>query len=107
MTNPSYRLRLPRRAMLGGAVMAAAARPGAAVEKTVRIGVQKYGTLIILRLRRTLERALAPLGWQVTWHEFPGGPQLLEALGAGAIDFGTRGRHRRSSRRRPGRRCCM
>jgi len=91
MTNPSHSLRLSRRAMLGGAVMAAAARPGAAAEKTVRIGVQKYGTLIILRQRRTLEQALAPLGWRVTWHEFPGGPQLLEALSAGAIDFGTTG----------------
>lgn len=89
--NPSQPLRLPRRALLGGAMMAMTMRRGMAAEKTVRIGVQKYGTLIILRQRRTLEQALAPLGWQVTWHEFTGGPQLLEALAAGAIDFGTTG----------------
>ncbi len=59
--------------------------------KVVRIGVQKYGTLIILRERKVLEQALRPLGWAVSWHEFPGGPQLLEALAAGALDFGTTG----------------
>jgi sulfonate transport system substrate-binding protein len=91
MTNPSQLLRLPRRALLGGAMLAMTMRRGMAAEKTVRIGVQKYGTLIILRQRRTLEQALAPLGWQVSWHEFTGGPQLLEALAAGAIDFGTTG----------------
>jgi sulfonate transport system substrate-binding protein len=57
----------------------------------VRIGVQKYGTLIILRERRILEQVLQPLGWGVSWHEFLGGPQLLEALTAGALDFGTTG----------------
>ncbi len=61
-----------------------------AASNTLRIGVQKYGTLIILRERYTLEPALPP-GWGVTWHEFPGGPQLLEALAAGAVDFGATG----------------
>ena len=75
-----------------GAVLAASwAAPAHAAGKALRIGVQKYGTLIILRERRELERALQPLGWTVSWHEFPGGPQLLEALGAGALDFGTTG----------------
>jgi sulfonate transport system substrate-binding protein len=82
-------VRLSRRAALAGAVAAAAA-PAHAASNTLRIGVQKYGTLIILRERHTLEAALPP-GWGVTWHEFPGGPQLLEALAAGAIDFGTTG----------------
>ncbi|MGI4941379.1 MAG: sulfonate ABC transporter substrate-binding protein [Janthinobacterium lividum] len=84
---------LGRRSVLAaGAVAAAAwAAPARAAGKVVRIGVQKYGTLIILRERRELERALQPLGWTVSWHEFPGGPQLLEALTAGALDFGTTG----------------
>jgi len=73
------------------AAAALAPRLGRAAEKTVRIGVQKYGTLIILRERHILEQVLQPLGWGVTWHEFPGGPQLLEALTAGALDFGTTG----------------
>ena len=89
----SPRISLGRRSMLAAGVAAAAAwaAPGRAADKVVRIGVQKYGTLIILRERRELERALQPLGWGVSWHEFPGGPQLLEALAAGALDFGTAG----------------
>ncbi len=81
-----------RTVLTAGAVLAASwAAPARAAGKALRIGVQKYGTLIILRERRELERALQPLGWTVSWHEFPGGPQLLEALGAGALDFGTTG----------------
>jgi sulfonate transport system substrate-binding protein len=59
--------------------------------KTLRIGYQKYGTLVLLKEKGTLEGALQPLGYAVTWAEFPGGPQLLEALNVGAIDFGTAG----------------
>ena len=62
-----------------------------AADKVVRIGVQKYGSLILLKERGLLEERLAPQGWQVAWTEFPGGPQLLEALNVGAIDFGTTG----------------
>ncbi len=89
----SPRITLSRRSVLAAGVSAAAAwaAPARAAGKVVRIGVQKYGTLIILRERRELERALQPLGWTVSWHEFPGGPQLLEALTAGALDFGTTG----------------
>jgi sulfonate transport system substrate-binding protein len=71
--------------------LAIPARPAAAADKVLRIGVQKYGTLVILRERHTLEKALAPLGWSVSWVEFPGGPQLLEALNVGGIDYGTAG----------------
>src|SRR5690349_11196688 len=62
-----------------------------AADKRLRIGYQKYGTLVLLKEHRTLERRLAPLGYDITWTEFPGGPQLLEALNVGAIDFGTTG----------------
>lgn len=57
----------------------------------LRIGYQKYGTLILLKARGTLEKRLAPLGVSVTWTEFPAGPQLLEGLNVGSIDFGTVG----------------
>ncbi|HVJ52943.1 MAG TPA: sulfonate ABC transporter substrate-binding protein [Aliidongia sp.] len=57
----------------------------------LRIGVQKYGTLVILAERHTLEQKLAPQGIEVEWKEFPAGPQLLEALTVGSIDFGTTG----------------
>jgi sulfonate transport system substrate-binding protein len=58
---------------------------------TLRIGFQKYGTLILLKGKGTLEKALEPLGYNVTWIEFPAGPQLLEGLNIGAIDFGSTG----------------
>jgi sulfonate transport system substrate-binding protein len=59
--------------------------------KLLRIGYQKYGTLIILKARGSLEKRLAPLGLEVKWTEFPAGPQLLEGLNVGSIDFGTTG----------------
>ncbi|GEP10194.1 sulfonate ABC transporter substrate-binding protein [Methylobacterium gnaphalii] len=60
-------------------------------EKTIRIGYQKYGTLVLLKGRASLEPKLKALGYDVVWSEFPSGPPLLEALNAGAIDFGTAG----------------
>jgi len=62
-----------------------------AEDKVLRIGYQKYGTLVLLKEKGTLEPELQKLGYSVTWTEFPGGPQLLEALNVGAIDFGTTG----------------
>lgn len=60
-------------------------------KKVVRIGYQKYGTLTLLKGRGTLEKRLAPQGVTVQWTEFPAGPQLLEGLNVGSIDFGTVG----------------
>jgi sulfonate transport system substrate-binding protein len=57
----------------------------------LRIGFQKYGTLIILKARGTLEKRLAPLGVDLKWIEFPAGPQLLEGLNVGSLDFGVVG----------------
>jgi sulfonate transport system substrate-binding protein len=62
-----------------------------AADKIVSVGFQKYGNLILLKGRGGLERRLAPLGFKVEWREFPSGPPLLEALNAGAIDFGQTG----------------
>lgn len=62
-----------------------------AQEKVVRIGFQKYGKLILLKAKGTLDKKLEPLGVKVTWTEFPAGPQLLEAVNVGAIDFGNTG----------------
>ncbi len=58
---------------------------------TLRIGYQKYGTLVLLKARGTLEKRLAEDGVKVQWTEFPGGPQLLEGLNVGSIDFGVTG----------------
>jgi sulfonate transport system substrate-binding protein len=62
-----------------------------AADKTIRIGFQKYGTLVLLKAKGTLEKKLEPLGVKVVWTEFPSGPPLLEAINVGAIDFGTAG----------------
>jgi sulfonate transport system substrate-binding protein len=62
-----------------------------AADKIVRLGYQKYGTLVLLKDTGKLESRLKPLGYSVNWTEFPGGPQLLEALNVGGIDFGTTG----------------
>ncbi|WP_298964652.1 aliphatic sulfonate ABC transporter substrate-binding protein [uncultured Methylobacterium sp.] len=60
-------------------------------DKVIRIGYQKYGTLVLLKGKGLLEQRLKPLGYRVTWAEFPSGPPLLEALNAGAIDLGSTG----------------
>lgn len=59
--------------------------------KTLRIGFQKYGTLTIVRALGDLDKRLAAQGITVKWTEFPVGPQLLEGLNVGSIDFGTVG----------------
>ena len=56
---------------------------------TIRIGYQKSSTLTaILKTNGDLEKALAPLGVRVSWHEFTSGLPLLEAINTGNIDFG-------------------
>ncbi len=89
---------IKRRSVLGvlaAAVLAATPLRGAAAEPTgtkeLRLGYQKYGTLVILKAKGTLEQRLAPLGVKVKWTEFPFGPPLLEAINIGSIDLGTVG----------------
>ena len=73
---------------IGLSVWASAA---SAEPRVLRIGYQKYGTLVLEKARGTLEQRLAKLGVSVTWTEFLGGPALLEAMGAESIDFGITG----------------
>src|SRR6185437_7746891 len=85
-----------RRATLGALALGAFAigissNEASAEDKVIRIGYQKYGNVILLKNKGTLEGKLAPLGYKVEWSEFPSGPPLLEALNAGAIDFGHAG----------------
>lgn len=56
----------------------------------IRIGFQKgSGLLSLIKAQGTMEKALS--GHQLKWIEFPAGPQMLEALNAGSIDFGSTG----------------
>ena len=62
-----------------------------AADRRVRIGYQKYGNLLLLKQHGGLDAKLRPLGAVVEWSEFPSGPPILEAMRAGAIDFGQTG----------------
>ena len=73
------------------ALLALTAAVAHASERTVRIGYQKYGNLLLLKEHGGLDERLKPLGYGTEWTEFPSGPPLLEALRAGAIDFGQTG----------------
>lgn len=77
------------------AVLAAAvslASVGGAQAQDLRIGYQKSATTLgLLRSGGTLEKRLAEQGVKVSWTEFPGGPQLLEGLNVGSVDFGLTG----------------
>ncbi|WP_116188388.1 sulfonate ABC transporter substrate-binding protein [Paenibacillus taihuensis] len=64
---------------------------GASGTKEIHIGYQKYGTVNILKAKGTLDKRLEAEGYKITWTEFPGGPQLLEALNVGSIDIGHTG----------------
>ncbi len=55
----------------------------------VRFGYQK--SAILLKSKGVLETRLKPEGVSVQWIEFPAGPQLLEAMNVGSIDFGHTG----------------
>jgi sulfonate transport system substrate-binding protein len=59
--------------------------------KVLRIGYQKSGLLAVLKAQGSLDAALKPLGYSIKWFEFPAGPQLLEALNANSVDFGSTG----------------
>ncbi len=79
------------RAVLSLTLVAATVSASYGDDKTIRIGFQKYGKLVLLKGRGTLEQKLKPLGYGVVWTEFPSGPPLLEAMNVGSIDFGITG----------------
>ena len=79
------------RAVLSVSIVAATVGASYGQEKVVRIGYQKYGKLVLLKSKGSLEEKLKSVGAKVVWTEFPSGPPLLEALNVGAIDFGNTG----------------
>lgn len=73
---------------LGSVAPHAQAAPPALAE--LRIGFQKGSlNLALLKSLALLDKRLPTT--KVTWVEFPAGPQLLEALAVGSIDFGATG----------------
>ena len=56
----------------------------------LRIGYQKSAVnLVILKQQGVLEKRFP--NTKITWAEFPAGPQLLEALSVGSLEFGLTG----------------
>lgn len=82
-------------ALAAGASFAPLAGPDRAraedLPPKLRIGWQKTGALLIVKVRKQIEKRLEPKGVGVEWVEFSFGPPLLEALQAGAIDYGYTG----------------
>ena len=78
---------LTRRFVLGGTVGLLAMPAIGRAATTVRIGYQKNGSLVVVRQQRLLEQK----GISAEFVEFSSGPPLLEALNAGAVDFGATG----------------
>src|ERR1700742_1983713 len=100
-TNKDHIMRFLRKLLAVAVLSMSTALAGVGVsygqDKVVRIGYQKYGKLVLLKGRGTLEGKLKPLGYSVTWTEFPSGPPLLEALNVGSVDMGVTGETPRRS----------
>jgi len=65
-----------------------ATAPLSQAAEQLRIGYQKSSTLIsLLKQQGSLEKTLAAQDITVSWHEFPSGQPLLEALNVGNIDL--------------------
>lgn len=81
--------RLRRRALIALFALLPLAAPSAQAQSgKLRIGYQKSSTLLtLIKSRGALEQRLAPLGVQVSWHEFSSGLPLLEALNVGGVDL--------------------
>ncbi len=92
-TRQSTRSLLKAALVIAVGVIVSAAHPAIAQaqDKTVRIGFQKYGKLVLLKSKGSLEPKLKALGYNVKWSEFNAGPALLEAINVGALDFGNTG----------------
>lgn len=85
----SQRPSLRRRLFAGLTLAVAIGGAGLAQAETqLRIGYQKSSTLIaLLKAQGTLEQRLAKQDVKISWHEFPSGLPLLEALNVGNVDL--------------------
>lgn len=94
MNTPSLARRALRLATHAFATLAATAgilaatQAHAQTDPLFRIGWQKGGSLAVIKARGNLDAELATKGVKVNWIEFTAGPQMLEALNVGSIDFG-------------------
>ena len=80
-----------RQFLIGAAALAAASPVRAAAVTELRIGYQKTAVLLVAKAQKLLEQHFEPKGVSVRWVEFAYGPPLLEAVNAGAVDYGYTG----------------
>lgn len=80
-----------RQFLLGAAALAAPLPARAAAVTELRIGYQKTAVLLVVKAQKLLEQHFEPKGVTVKWVEFAYGPPLLEAVNAGAVDYGYTG----------------
>ena len=69
--------------------------------RELRIGYQKTAIPLVVKAQKRLKQRFEPQGVAVKWVEFAFGPPLLEAVNAGAVDYGYTATRRRSSPRPP------
>lgn len=96
IVNPARRRAVGTGLALGAALAAAGplsligaapARAQATSAKAFRVGWQKGSNLALLKARGNLDARLKKEGVAVSWIEFTAGPQMLEGLNVGSIDF--------------------
>jgi aliphatic sulfonates family ABC transporter substrate-binding protein len=83
-----------RRQFLIATASAALAPVGAAFAepaREIRFGYQKTAIPLVVKARKLLENRFEARGATVKWVEFAFGPPLLEAVNAGAVDYGYTG----------------
>ncbi|MAM58449.1 MAG: sulfonate ABC transporter substrate-binding protein [Salinicola sp.] len=89
ISRPSYLKYLAASAL--ALVMSSTSALAEDAPQSIQIGFQKASILTLLKARSTLDQALESRGIDTEWIEFPAGPQMLEALNLGSIDFATVG----------------
>jgi sulfonate transport system substrate-binding protein len=90
VTAAAWGLGLPASPARAQAQAQATTAPAPRGPEQLRIGYQKSAVnLVIAKQSGWLEQRLP--GTRVSWVEFPAGPQLLEALAVGSLDFGLTG----------------
>jgi len=88
----SRRTILATAALAAPALLLGAGKARAGSKGTLKIGYQKASvTLFLGKAKGVFEAKLNPLGYDVEWAEFTSGPPLLQALAAGAVNFGYTG----------------
>ena len=80
-----------RQFLIGAAALAAPLPAFAAPVTELRIGYQKTAILLAVKAQKLLEQHFGPQGVTIRWVEFAFGPPLLEAVNAGAVDYGYTG----------------